>query len=530
LRKTALYLRLSPRLWGICGAATLALAGCASAPPGSDYPRVASVALAHPEQTSFGAQFQLQARGHSGASAFHILNAGVDGLLVRVQMIEAAQKALDLQYFIFRGDLTGHLILDALSRAATRGVTIRLLVDDGDTQDGDEQVLALRSLPGVEVRVFNPFRYRGHNHLLRALEFMGNSARLDYRMHNKLLVVDNSLALIGGRNIGNEYFQIDPQFQSADDDVFVAGPVVHELSATFDEYWNSELAVPVAALTRQAKADAAHHRHSPARVDGVDYSARIASGEPFASLLDGRLALVWANAQVLCDTPDKKRAEAGGPGRLMVKEFISAASQVNSEFLMINPYIVPTKREAAMLDALRAREVKVGIVTNSLQSTRDPLAYAGYTRSREDLLRHGINLYEVRAQLGTTRGSGQTPRISRFGTYGLHGKLVVFDRQRIFIGSMNFDERSRHLNTEIGLLIDSPELAEQTARRFNAMAQLDNAYQPALVLGPGSGTEHLQWTTQENGKVVVYHREPAPSPWRRLIIAVLALLPVRREL
>lgn len=491
---------------------------------------MASLALAQPESTALGARFATLAHAHSDNSGFHILNAGVDGLLVRVQMIDAAQKALDLQYFIFRGDLTGHLILDALTRAAARGVVIRLLVDDGDTLDGDEQVLALRALPGVEVRVFNPFRYRGHNHLLRALEFMGNSARLDYRMHNKLLVVDNSLALIGGRNIANEYFQIDPQFQSADDDVFVAGPVVRALSATFDDYWNNELAVPVAALTRQARADAAHHRHRRAQVDGVDYSARIASGEPFASLLDGRIGLVWANAQVLCDSPDKKRADAGESGQLMAKDVVSAARAVSREFLMINPYIVPTRSESAMLYDLRDRGATVGIVTNSLQSTRDTLAYAGYTRSREDFLRHGISLYEVRAQLGTTRGSGQTPRISRYGTYGLHGKLMVFDRQRIFIGSMNFDERSRHLNTEIGLIIDSPELAEQTARRFNAMAQLDNAYRPALVSASGSTHEHLQWTTQEKGQTVVYQREPSPSAWRRLLVRVLAWLPVRREL
>jgi cardiolipin synthase C len=183
-----------------------------------------------------------------------------------------------------------------------------------------------------------------------------------------------------------------------------------------------------------------------------------------------------------------------------------------------------------MLDELRDRHVEVGIVTNSLQSTRDPLAFAGYTRSRKDLLRHGINLYEVRAMLGTTRGSGQTPRVSRLGTYGLHGKLLVFDRQRLFIGSMNFDERSRHLNTEIGLIIDSAELAGQITTRFNAMAQLDNAYQPSLVVNQASGHERLQWTTHENGALVVYDKEPAPSAWRRFMARVLAWLPLRREL
>ncbi|HEY6458271.1 MAG TPA: phospholipase D family protein [Steroidobacteraceae bacterium] len=521
--------RLPARLSAPLCAALVLLTGCATVQPGRDYPRAASTALAHPEQTTFGARFDSLAMAHSGASAFHILTAGVDGLLARVQMIDAAQKSLDLQYFIFRGDSTGQLVLEALRRAAARGVAIRLLVDDGDTTWGDEQVLALRNQPGTQVRVFNPFRYRGHNRLLRALEFAGNSARLDYRMHNKLLVVDNTLALIGGRNIGNEYFQIDPQFQVADDDVFVAGPLVHTLSATFDQYWNSELAVPAAALS--AAHGGRHRQHqSPARVGGVDYSERIASGEPFASLLDGKLPLVWATAQVLCDSPDKKRADAGGPGQLMVRGVLAAARQVHNEFLMINPYIIPTMGESAMLEELRQRNVRIGIVTNSMQSTRDLLAYAGYVDSRRQLLAEGIQLYEVRAQLGSTRGSGQTARISRYGTYGLHGKLMVFDRQRIFIGSMNFDERSRHLNTEIGLIIDSPDLAAVTAARFNGMAQLQNAYRPAIVTAAPGRAADLQWTTQENGATVIYHKEPAPNPWRRLLVTLLAWLPVRHEL
>jgi putative cardiolipin synthase len=521
--------RLPARLIAPLCAAIALVAGCATVQPGRDYPRTVSTALAHPEETTFGARFHSLASAHSGASAFHILTAGVDGLLTRIQMIDAAQKTLDLQYFIFRGDMTGHLILDALNRAAARGVTIRLLVDDGDTTQGDEQVLSLRSQPGIQVRVFNPFRYRGHNRLLRALEFVGNSGRLDYRMHNKLLVLDNTLALIGGRNIGNEYFQIDPQFQVADDDVFVAGPVVHTLSDTFDEYWNSEFAVPAEALAH-ADSQRARRHAARARVDGVDYSARIASGEPFASLLDGKLALIWANAQVLCDSPDKKRTDEGDPGQIMVQGVLAATRQVQTEFLMINPYIIPTTGESAMLAELRQRNVKIGVVTNSLQSTRDVLAYAGYIHSRRELLQEGVQLYEVRAQLGSTRGSGQTARISRYGTYGLHGKLMVFDRQRVFIGSMNFDERSRHLNTEIGLIIDSPTLAEATVSRFNGMAQLQNAYEPSLEDARSGHPGHLQWTTQENGAPVVYHHEPAPNPWRRFLVNLLSWLPIRREL
>src|SRR4029077_299263 len=168
--------------------------------------------------------------------------------LVRAQMINAAERTLDLQYFIFRQDETGQLLTDALLRAADRGVRVRVLVDDGDTLEGDEQIAMLESHPQIEIRIFNPFVYRGHTELFRAVEFAFTASRLDYRMHNKLLVVDNAIALVGGRNIGDQYFQVDPESQLGDDDVFTTGPIVKELSGTFDEFWNCMLAIPTAAL------------------------------------------------------------------------------------------------------------------------------------------------------------------------------------------------------------------------------------------------------------------------------------------
>ena len=226
------------------------LGGCATLPPGADFPKIASVALAHPEETRLGGLFAGAAQAHDGTSGFRIITVGVDGFLTRVQMIDAAERTLDLQYFIFRGDETGRLLTDALLRAADRGVRVRVLIDDGDTVAGDEQIIALDAHRAIEIRVFNPFAYRGHVTLLRTREFLFNASRLDYRMHNKLLVVDNAVALVGGRNIGNQYFQVDPESQFADDDVFAAGPIARQLSTTFDEYWNSRFAIPAEALGR----------------------------------------------------------------------------------------------------------------------------------------------------------------------------------------------------------------------------------------------------------------------------------------
>jgi cardiolipin synthase C len=519
------------------------LAACSSVPARFNNPKSSSVALAHPEETRLGVQFDGAARQRSGESAFRIISVGVDGFLARAQMINAAEKTLDLQYFIFRGDETGRLLTDAVMRAADRGVRVRVLVDDGDTVAGDEQISTLDAHPNIEIRIFNPFVYRGHSKVRRTIEFMFNASRLDYRMHNKLLVVDNAVALIGGRNIGNQYFQMDPDSQFADDDVFAGGPIAMQLSTTFDEYWNSRFAVPAAALDRQQRSRSAlaerrvqaterPERHmEPLKTDGVDYVARLATGEPYAGIISGRLPLVWAQAQVISDSPDKKNVGRGElPGRLMAEQVLKAASTAQSELLMITPYLVPAPDELAAVQDLRGRKVRVGILTNSLKSSPDIIAQSGYVKFRVQLLKEGVELYEIRSLLGSTRGSGETALVSRYGNYGLHAKLLVFDRKRIFIGSMNFDQRSKHLNTEIGLIIDSPELAEQTVTRFDHMVRPDNVYAVAWREAAAGVPAHLVWDTSEDGKAVEYTQEPARSSWQRFDLRFLSWLPLDREL
>jgi putative cardiolipin synthase len=521
-----------------------ALAGaCATLPPGAHAPKSQSAALASPEQTRLGGQFDKAAREHGGNSGFRIITVGVDGFAARIQMIDSAERTLDLQYFIFRGDETGRLLTEALLRAANRGVRVRVLVDDGDVLPGDEQILAVDAHPGAEVRIFNPFAYRGHSKLLRSLEFAFNGRRLDHRMHNKLLVVDNSVALVGGRNIGNQYFQMDPESQFADEDVFAAGPIASQLSATFDEYWNSELSIPARAIVRGKQERAAHvdarartRRPSRQQVRAstqnvIDYVGRSATGEPYAGMLSGRLPLVWAHAQVVCDSPDKRRVESGKQaGHLMLPSVAAAANGAQSELLMVTPYLVPADEQLGILKDLRQRGLHVGILTNSLESAPGLSAFAGYTHYRVPLLKAGVNLYESRSLLGNARGSGQTSRLSRYGNYALHAKLFVIDRQRIFIGSMNYDQRSEHINTEVGLIIDSGALAQQTATRFEAMVQLDNSYTLALRPHGARGRPRLVWATRDGGKPVEYVREPARSVWQRLKVRLLSLLPLDTEL
>jgi len=536
--RSAGFLQIASRLLAFIAVAAF-VSGCATLPPGSSYPKTESSALAQPELTRLGRQFADAARRNPGASGFRMLAVGVDGFLARVQMIDAAERTLDLQYFIFRTDETGKLLAAAVLRAADRGVRVRLMLDDGETKPGDEQMAALDAHPQIEIRVYNPFAYRGSSLFLRGLEFSFNSARLDYRMHNKLMVVDNSIALVGGRNVGDQYFQIDPESQYADDDVFAAGPMVQRLSATFDEFWNCALAIPARALTKGMTSEAAlakyrevltAHRQQ-VKADGMDYSTRIASGEPLASILSGKLPLIWARAQLVYDSPDKKSVDKGEMvGRLMHKPVAAAVADVQSELLMISPYLIPGDEGMQLFADLRKRNVTVRILTSSLEATTVILAQAGYMKYRVPLLEMGAELYEIRSLLGNSRGSGQTASISRFGNYSLHAKLFVLDRERLFIGSMNFDQRSMHLNTEIGLIIDSPELAQQAARRFEAMASPPNSYQVLLQPRDGGRPPELIWRTQEQGKLVDYDREPARNNAQRLQVKLLRLVAIDEEL
>jgi cardiolipin synthase C len=528
------------------GAVLLAIAmlcGCAGLPPGADYPKPASAAFAHPEDTRLGREFAGAAREHGRDSAFRIINVGVDGFQLRMQMIDAAQNALDLQYFIFRGDETGRMLTDGLQRAADRGVRIRVLVDDGDTVTGDEQILRLLANPSVEVRIFNPSSYRGHSRLVRRLNFLANAPRLNYRMHNKLLVADGALALIGGRNIGNQYFQIDPESQFADDDVVTAGPIVGELSATFDEFWNSDLAIPAQALGRGARPDGGttartEHQGASREAPGaapksaaIDYASLLGSGEPLAGIMSGRLPMAWAHARVVYDSPDKKQVSGGAlPGRLITRAVLESIREVQSELVLVSPYFIPAADELQLLKDLRRRQVRVRVLTNSLESTTEIAAQSGYEHYRVPLLQDGVELYEVRSMLGDVRGSGQTAQVSRYGNYALHAKMYVFDRQKLFIGSMNYDQRSKRINTEVGLIIESAELAQQTARRFDAMVKPDDCYIVALRPAEPGNSSRLVWRTEENGHAVEYTHEPARSGWQRLEVKLLALLPLDEQL
>ena len=510
-----------------------------SIPPPSTHPP-AQAPQARATDSRLGKAFHDRVARHQPASGFRLVSAGIEGLLLRIELIEKAQGSLDLQYYIFRCDDSGRLVQEAVLRAADRGVHVRIIADDGETVPGDEKLLLLAAHPQIEVRVFNPFEYRGHNGLLRGLDFVFHKSRLDYRMHNKLMVVDGSVAVAGGRNIGDQYFQVNPDSQFGDDDVLVVGRTVDPLAAEFAEYWNSPSTVDAKKLMRYHDPEArlARYReelrapHPLLQAYATQFDQRLQSGEPLRSIVADDSQLTWADAVLVYDSPEKRRIKQGERfGRLMYRPIEDKIAATRSELLMITPYFVPVGAEERLLADRVSHDVRVRILTNSLPAAPDLLAQAGYMRHRQALLRDGVKLYEIRADLGSTRGSGETRKLTRYGTYALHAKLFVFDRKAVFVGSMNLDQRSVKLNTEMGLIISSDHLADALTARFDALASPENAYEVQLADdGSQSPPSQLIWRTQEDGTPLELRKEPARSGLQKFEAHFLALFPLDGEL
>ncbi len=350
------------------------------------------------------------------------------------------------------------------------------------------KIRPLSAHPNVEIRIFNPYLARQEIPFLRGFEYLLQVGRLDYRMHNKLFVGDNSIAVTGGRNIGDEYFQASTALEFGDFDLAVAGPMVRDLSRTFDLFWNDRLAIPVEAqpLGKPSAADLDACRTALALHEakmGSVYPGSRAKGDLLQDILTGKQSLVWAKASLAYDSPDKASTVNGDqPGQLMWRRVAQVAESAKSDLIIVSPYLVPGKPEMELIRQLRARGVRVRILTNSLASTDMPIVHAGYVHYRVPLLEMGVELFEVRRHLGEPETNRGLIKSGSSGAFALHAKVFVIDRERAFVGSMNFDRRSLRINTELGLIIDSPQIAREIAGRFDAITQPANSYR--LLLEP----------------------------------------------
>ncbi len=409
------------------------------------------------------------------------------------------------------------------------------LLDDAQAFDKGSSIRPLAAHPNIEIRIFNPFVVRRELTVFRWAEFIVANQRLNYRMHNKLFIGDNAIAVTGGRNIGDEYFQASTVVNFGDFDLVVAGPTVRSLSHSFDVYWNDKLAIPVETLPlgkpTQADLDGCRkmltaHKEKMAT---SDYVRSLPAGDVLADILSGKKPLVWAKATLAYDPPDKAQVERDGePGRLMWQRVAQAVESAQRELIIVSPYLVPGESEMALIRRLRDRGVRVRILTNSLASTDMPIVHAGYLRYRIPLLEAGCELYEVRTAPGEPEAHGLV-KSGGSGQFGLHAKVFVIDRQRVFAGSMNFDQRSFDINTEIGLIIDSPQIASEITARFEAIAQPANSYKLVLDRAAGS-VPTVEWITEKNGATVRFKTEPDVDTGKLAVIDMLSLLPIEQLL
>jgi len=461
-------------------------------------------------------------QAHPSRSGIVALPDGHDAFAARVLLADAAERTLDARYYMWHNDMSGSMLFSALRRAADRGVQVRLLLDDNNTAGLDPVLAALDAHPNIEVRLFNPFRVRRW----RLLGYLTDFQRLNRRMHNKSFTADGQVTVIGGRNVGDEYFDAGRAPWFVDLDVLAIGPVVSDVSRDFDRYWASASCIPAARVLPPATttsiaavaAGAARVEHHP---DAAAYREALARSSFVRDLLAHRLTFDWAETRMLSDDPAKGLGRAPEDALLWhrLKEILEAPMR---ELRLVSPYFVPGSAGVEALAAIARQGVKVAVLTNALEATDVAAVHAGYAKRRKSLLAAGITLFELK------RGSsGSRKRVGWIGRSGsgssassLHAKTFAVDRSRVFVGSFNFDPRSARLNTEMGFVIDSTALADALARRF-----ADEVPASAYQVGLGD-TGELHWIDRHDGVEVVREEEPGTGVWRRFTVAVLSVLPI----
>jgi putative cardiolipin synthase len=503
--------------------AAVILAACAAVR--FDVPRLPSHAFDQPGLTPLGQVYGPRLASTPGSSGLHLLVSGPEAFAARSALAAAARHTLDLQYYIVAHDSTTTLLLDSVLRAAQRGVRVRLLVDDLNVGDRDSDLAVLAGHPNVEVRLFNPFAQRGRFGLPQLLEWLGDSDRLNRRMHNKLWIADGAVAVMGGRNLGDAYFDAAPDSDFADLDVLAAGPVVAEMSRSFDEYWNSDDAVPIAAIVGPPLPLAELQRawggiaERAQRFRTSEYVRALRATAFGAQVRDGQVRMVVAPAKALYDAPSEAGAVASAATSPIFAVLRQVVAQARREVILVSAYLVPGVRGVQTLCGLVHRGVRVRILTNSLASTDVPMVHAAYARYRPHLLACGVRLHELQPA-ATVAADDRRSRGGLSSGASLHTKAVVVDGEAVFIGSMNLDPRSRHLNSEVALRIDSRELGRQMTTLFEEATTLEQAFRVALD-EPGDPDAPLHWDGIVDGRAVRYTSEPLASLWRRWVTRLL---------
>jgi phosphatidylserine/phosphatidylglycerophosphate/cardiolipin synthase-like enzyme len=555
------------RAW-LAGIAALLAAGCSGLPQEVDRP--VSHALTAPSGTTLGrlVQERHKSAGARFPSGFQLLSGPQAAYSSRLALVEAAEKTLDLQYYAIHADASTERLLTGVVAAARRGVRVRVLLDDFHSTGRDAQVMRLAFEPNIEMRMFNPVPGARGSGLGRMLRMLADFKRMQQRMHNKLFIADNAMGVSGGRNLGDAYFGNAESGNFVDMDVLAAGPVVQELSRSFDSYWNNQRAYPVQSLITRKELDALRSSFdaSDAATPATPNPTTEPQGQPQGSdaqrayIWDqepmdlAQAGLVWAPAAVLVDQPAKipsdesngavplpERAPSGAsplsitarktPGApaaapvagdaatdTVVDGLLQLMGYARKELLIISPYFVPGPDMLQAFAAARARGVRVRVLTNSLASNDAPIAHVGYARHRPELLAMGVELFEMRSELAGLRGAFSSSGSTGGSRAMLHSKLLVMDERLLAVGSMNLDQRSQRQNTEIALLIRSKELSGLVTERIQqALGAV--AWEVTLT-----EDRQLRWHAPQGSDLPDSHTEPDTSLPLRLMLRLLGPL------
>ncbi|MCH4246352.1 phospholipase D family protein [Acinetobacter populi] len=470
---------------------------------------------------------------HPDLTGFHVLYDPNEALTTRLQLIEKTEKTLDLQYYIWDNDKVGALALEAILRAADRGVKVRLLIDDNNSKGLEGAYLAMSQHPNIQIRVFNPYKFRR----LRALDIMLDFNRITRRMHNKTFISDHEVALIGGRNMSNQYYNIGENFQFSDMDVVLVGQSVGEISDSFDEYWNHEYAYPITQVAKSYQ-----HRLSYQSLrkqleanwfkSNVQDDLNILSSSlSFDNWFNQNLNLEWVSAIVVKDSADKINKDTPQEQHLNF-QLANILNHPEQHVDLVSAYFVPNKDNLDLLQQLSTQGVDIRVLTNSFKANDVPVVHAFYAKHRKRLLQDGIQLFEFLPVL--PMALTRSDRSLLFGNHkfnrtglsrsSLHAKFMTLDNQQVFIGSFNFDQRSVYLNTEIGVVLDSPNLAKAIHENMNDDL-LKYAYQVQL-----DEKGKLIWKKQIDDQIKIYHKEPQLKWWQNIGLKLLSLLPIEKQM
>jgi putative cardiolipin synthase len=477
--------------------------------------------IAETAQTRLGRELQPLVEQHPGESGFYGLTEGTEAFVLRFDLIRSAEKSLDVQYYIWHDDLTGEVLYNQLLAAADRGVRVRILLDDLDTAGKDAMLGIIDAHPNIEIRLFNPFANRQR----RFLDFLTDTRRVNRRMHNKTLTADNQATIFGGRNIGDEYFDAAEAFGFSDLDILAICPVVTEVSQAFDLYWNSEWVYPLAAVAgdRPGGADqiAAFRQESDALLKAAgtsDYAnaLRALKIAELSGLAD--LDFSWGDWKLVYDQPGKVAADEVAAETHLAPVLKAFIDDTKNELIIVSPYFVPGSNFTSDLVEMVNSGTRVRVMTNSLAANDVPLVHAGYMRYREDLVKGGVELYEFKPLKDLTHEeSNRKGAWSGSSRASLHGKFLGFDRRYLFVGSFNMDARSVALNTELGVIFESPKDARALAESFDQLAMV-KGYRIILT-----DDGELQWVTLDGGREKRFDKEPQTALWTRFSTRVMSL-------